>query len=85
MTSVDQKDYAQRVDSLLDDAPVQCDWQSMDLRTLASPAVLAQEEKKAEGKTPVVEDHFLYNVGDHVLVKADRGNHTNFPLYQPCS
>ena len=48
MSIADTQEYKARVERLLDDSPILCDWDTLDLRSLATVTVDSKEEKAGQ-------------------------------------
>jgi hypothetical protein len=72
MSTTDIVEYVQRVRLLLDDAPILCDWDSMDLRPLGEHNDDAKDPPSGQLMEEEMDDSTLYNVSDFVVIKSNK-------------
>jgi len=71
--SADHKaDFKRRVDLLLDDTPIQCDWDSLDLGLLGVRNADAKAVVRGQIMEEEEEASNIYNISDYVLILADQ-------------
>ena len=71
MTDEHRAEYKQRIETLLSDDPIQCDWDDMDLRSLGQLSPDAKMVLPGQLQEEEHDEKDIYNVSDYVLVKAD--------------
>ena len=72
MTQEHIDEYKARVNALLDDTPILCDWSSMDLRYLAERNNDAKQPPMGPLHEEEADDINVYNIGDYVLIQSDK-------------
>jgi len=76
MEPIHQQEYKEHIDALLDQTPIPCDWDTMDLNPLAERSNDATVPEPPDEKKQDNMERF-YNVNDHVLIKADKNETPN--------
>lgn len=71
MTGEHRQEFKQRIEVLLSDDPIQCDWPNMDLRPLGQLSLDAKRVLPGQLLEDELDEKDIYNVGDFVIVQAD--------------